>query len=165
MARPVTDFMAYNDIRAALGVSDVDLPDSTISAEPYAVTLSEELRAVSPSLLGTYEGIASLTPDLRSADEVRVFDLVRLFSVYALARAVGVALPMFALQSIGEGEASSARFSGAAYQHTLEKIESRYASTRLALRTAFSDFVAGPAPVRSYSFFLVSSPATDPVVG
>ena len=50
----ITDYTTFNDVRAALGVDDKDLPDSVLALDIYSAGLTQDLEDVDVNLPDTY---------------------------------------------------------------------------------------------------------------
>lgn len=78
----LTEFTTYDDIRAALGISDEELDDETLDLAIFETLLEEDMFAIDPDVLTYWNGLptSGLTPE-----QTRFQNLVKLFSTYAVA--------------------------------------------------------------------------------
>ena len=97
------NYTTYDDIRAALGVSDEELEDGVLGLQLYEDSLSFELSDIHPDLDALHTTLES-TPVLTSAQE-RFMAACRGFATYAVARSLTSTLPMFGPKSIEDGKA------------------------------------------------------------
>lgn len=159
----ILDYTTYRDVRAILGVDDDELEDETLALEVYSNHLDEELYDVSRELITLYEQL-DIKGD-RTAQEERVYKLVRSFSAYAVARQVGNALPMLAPKSISDGKASMSRFSSDPYKKVLENIREQYDLTRGRLLSAVDELSSLNRVSVQRTLFTRTGSAYDPVTG
>lgn len=152
-----------DEVRAALGVNSVELPDAVLDLPIYQIGLLRELAKVSPTLPASFSAIAAKVEASRTAGEAALYSATRLFSAYAAARQVGVSLGSITPKSVGDGKANVARFSDSPYKDVLERVGVMLATARAALLDALAGGVvqATPLPVS----FVASQRFYDPVKG
>lgn len=159
----LTEFTSYADVRAAVGLEDDELEDSTLALEVYSIGLREELNSISDQLITLYQD--SKGKDVRSTQEARLYDLTRLFSTYAVAKQVGATLGMIGPRTISDGKSSMSRFSGTPYKDTLEKIAEQYELYRRRLEAVIDELTASPSEPFSQALFMAVGSGYDPVTG
>lgn len=159
------DYTTYDEVRAALGVSDDELADETLELPVYSTGVEEDLYVVSRTLTETYRGIEGKEEDDRSAAEARVYRLVRSFSTYSAARQIGTALPMFSPKSLSDGKASMSRFSGEPYKDVLKGLTEQFDLVRGRLILALEDLSSSTTTPRLKSLLTNVGSAYDPVTG
>lgn len=157
------DYTTYEDIRAALGVSNDELEDSTLSLEVYEGNLTLELEDVSLALQTEYATVAALTT--RTDAQTRFYDAARLFSTYAVAKHASVTLPMFSPKDIGDGKALVSRWADSPYKTTIKEVEKMYDRLKNRLAQAFAAYQSTSTTSVVQTFMVVSSPSTNPVTG
>lgn len=165
----LTTYCEFDEVRSALGVNDLELKDSVLSLPVYEMGLLREFNKISTSLSAAFSSVVSKDLGSRTDSEKALYDSVRLFSVYAVAKQVGVSLPSFAPKDIGDGKATVSRFSGDPLEKVLERVDQFAQALREGVRQALSDF-EGAGTVESSALtpaaFCVGSPrAYDPVTG
>lgn len=163
---PLLDFTTYDDIRAALGVSDDEIEDATLSLDVYEFELIAELESVADNLIDQYGTVKALDEGMRTPVQRRFFQATRQFATYAVAKHLTVSLPLFSPKDITDGKASFSRYAANPYEKTIDAVKSKAESWRLRLKEA----LAGVQSVTATSLpllntFVVASPATDPVTG
>ena len=164
----LTTYCDFEEIRSALGVNDIELSDRVLDLPVYEMGLIRELNRLSTSLNAAFLGIASRSPANRTPDEAELHDSVRLFSVYASAKQVGVSLANFAPKDVGDGKATVSRYAGEPFENVLEGIDDYYSALRGELRTLFETFTSSGASASSTTpstFFVASKRSYDPVTG
>lgn len=161
----LTDYTTYNEIRAALGVSDDELDDATLALNVYSAGLEEDLFDVSPSMISTFTEINEKDEGDRSDKERRVLSLTRLFATYSVAKQLGTALPMFSPKSMSDGKASMSRFSGEPYKDVLKGLSEQYDLFRGRLVKALEDLSSSVGIVTDRTMIRIAVPAFDPVTG
>lgn len=164
---PLTTYCGYNEVRSALGVNHLELPDTVIALPVYEMGLTRELTKLSTSLAASFSTIASKVAGDRSDAEEALFSAVRLFSVYLVASQVGVSLPNFAPKSVDDGKTSLSRFSGEPYEAVMTRVLEARDRYRMDVREAIAGL--GSATTTAYTptpLMARASPRlTDPVTG
>jgi hypothetical protein len=164
----LTAYLQLAEVRAALGVNSVELSDTVLNLPVYEMGLIRELNKLSTSLPAAFSLIADKDPGVRTANEQALYDATKLFSVYAVAKQVGVSLATFAPKDVSDSKASLARFSGEAYKETMARVEQMYSATRDYLADAYDTYTGNDANVANttpFTTFVASGRSTDPVTG
>ena len=158
----LTTYTTYDDIRAALGVSDEDLEDSTLALTLYSDYLTQELEDVSLTLPETYATIkAKPSP---TAQETRFLKACGLFATYSVAKMLTAALPLFASKQTTDGKAAVQRFENP-YRDTIKNVLEQYSTMRNRLVAALAVIGASSATSTTRVYMSVASPSYDPVTG
>lgn len=158
----ITSYTTYDDVRAALGVSDQDLSDSTLGLTLYDDALAMELAAVSPNI-ETLFASTNAQPSHTDAEK-QLLRATRTFATYAVARELVPAMRMFAVQQVTDSKAAMSRFSDPLAQ-IAKDIEKKYQLTKDALLAALASVVGQSSPSTQRQYLYVVSPAYDPVTG
>lgn len=165
----VTDFTTFDEVRAALGVSDEEVSDITLGLPMYGNHLSMELDELSDtvgtSVTSAFKTVINLAPAARSDAQRKVYASTRLFATYAVARHLGTSLAMVGPKSISDGKAVLTRFSDSPYKSTLVKIESQYERAKASLTSAVAALASQSTSTPEIAYFGVASPSFDPVIG
>lgn len=168
----LVDFTTFDDVRAALGVSSDEIEDATLALAVYEFNLKDEMseageEAVANSdLTSDYSTVAAKSPSDRTTAEQRLYETLRLFATYVVARHLTSALPMFAPKQQTDGKASLVRFTNDPYAQTVKAVTSLYDHYRARLIIAYARFKSLGTPVLTVrSYLSVVSPAVDPVTG
>ena len=122
----LVDFTSHDEVRAVLGISDDELEDSTLSLPVYEFDLKKELREVSSDLLGTYATVSSTPPEDRSDAEEQLYEAVRLFSTYAVARHLCTGLANMSPKEMTDSKASFVRYAAGNIEAITSNVEQRY---------------------------------------
>ena len=158
----LTDYTSYADIRAALGVSDEDLEDTTLALPLYSDYLTQELEDIALTLPDTYATVkAGSTP---SAAELRFLTACQLFATFAVAKQLTAALPLFAAKQVTDGKAAVQRFDNP-YRDTVKNVAEQYDKQRTRLVAALAAIGTSGKSSVMQKYFSVVSPASDPVTG
>ena len=158
----LTAYTTYHDIRAALGVSDEELDDGTLSLQLYEDHLLADLGEISFNLAGFFATVlAKPTP---TDEETRFLSYVRLFSTYSVAKTLTTTLPLFAPRSIEDGKARVQRFDSP-YKDTIAAVGREYEKWKNRLQQAFMALGEGSTTRTQRSWLSVVSPGSDPVTG
>jgi hypothetical protein len=107
----LTDFTTYDEVRGTLGVSATELPDTVLSQAQWATMLQLDLEDVAIALPTEYLTISALSPVSRTAQQQRLYDLVRLFASYTTANTLLTSLSMFGVERLTDGRAEFQRAS------------------------------------------------------
>lgn len=165
----LTTYCEFGEVRSALGVNDIELSDVVLALPVYEMGLIRELNRLSTSLNAAFLDISLKAPAGRTTDEAELHDSVRLFSVYASARQVGVSLANFAPKDVGDGKATISRYAGEPFEKVLARIDDYYSALRGELRTLYETYSSAASPTVSSTkpstFFVASKRGYDPVTG
>ena len=162
MTAAITTYTTYADIRAALGVSSDDIEDATLALALYANNLEAELEDIALTLPATYATTAALpTP---TDNEARFLSAAKMFAVYAVAKHLSSALPLFAPKQMSDGKASATRFDNP-YRETIAAINQQYDRFKTRLETALAAIGTSSATSVALTYMSVVSPAVDEVTG
>ena len=104
------DYTSPEDIRAVLGVDDIELSDDTLALSIYEMQVRLDLEDISDSLSDDYLAAAALPSDTRSALEQKLVELTQLFSAYSVSKNLLTSLKMFGPKRITDGRAEVERF-------------------------------------------------------
>lgn len=162
----VTDVVLLDEIRATLGVDDVELPDNVLNLEMYRLNLNAEIQAVDSTLETKFGVVQAVEEANRTEMQQGLFIAVSLFSLYAVALQLTEALPIFSPKTITDGKASLTRYSDSPYKETIKAIKEKYNGRREALIAALAVYDGTSAATAvPPSYMGVSSPDFDPVTG
>lgn len=160
----LTSYTTYADIRAALGVSDDELPDDTLALDLYSTNLEFEFEDIHEDLIAEYVTVSAIAVATRTTAQSRFYSLTGLFATYAVARQLGAALPMFSPKDITDGKAATARFQSP-YKDTLKAINEQYDYAKGKLANAYASLSASTRVAATPVFMGISIPSYDPVTG
>jgi hypothetical protein len=150
-------------------VNDIELTDSILALPVYEMGLVRELNRLSTSLNAAFSTIHSLLPEARTTAEATLHDAVRLFSVYAVSKQVGVSLANFAPKDVGDGKATISRYSGEPFEKVMARVDEYYGALRADLRSAYDAYASTTSTVAALTtpskFFVSAKRVYDPVVG
>lgn len=160
MANLLTDFTAYDEIRAVLGVSDDEIEDQTLALKIYLSQLQLELSSISPDLELTYDTIKAASA--QTATERKLVTIVEVFSAYAIAKILLGSAPLFAPKRISDGRGEMERQVDP-FQILREEVNSMYYDLLKKL-TAIAGVILLPiTPVRYRAYALISPIGINPV--
>lgn len=157
----VSDFTSYDDIRAALGVSDEELSDETLSLPVYEQALLVEFDDIDLTLADTL--IAALDSETPNDAQKRFIRAGQLFATYAVAQQLTSSLPLFAPKSLGDGKANMSRFADSPYRDTVRKICAMFDKYKVHLSDALQKLNSGTYVATPRNLFAISGLDTDPV--
>lgn len=162
----LTAYCDFDEIRSALGVNDLELKDTVLALPVYEMGLVRELNKISTSLNAAFSTVRQVAPGSRTTAQADLFFAVRLFSVYASAKQVGVSLANFAPKDVGDGKATVSRYSGAPFEAVLSGIDDLYTALRVELKAAHAVYLGASATIAGQSVaFIASIRGYDPVTG
>jgi len=156
------DYTTYNDVRAALGVSEEDIPDSVLDLNLYADTLTQEFEEIDLTLESTYATTESLAAP--TAAETRFITACNLFATYSVAKQLTATMPLFAARQVTDGKAQISRFDNP-YRDVIAQVTAQYEKARTRLVAAFGAIGAVTTATVAKSYFGIVSPSVDPVTG
>ena len=115
----ITDYTSYAEIRSAIGLSSVELPDDLLAMEMYQNVLQLRLREVNlpagapgTGLLDSrFLAIVATAESSRSETEQKLYALTRLYATYVVAHEVAMSLSMRAPKQESDGKRTLVRFS------------------------------------------------------
>lgn len=163
---PLSTYVDFNEVRAALGVNATELKDQVLALPVYEIGLVRELRKVSPTLAASFSLIAAKPPATRTPEESDLFGAVRIFSVYAVAKQVGVSLPTMIPKDVTDGKASLSRFSAEVVRDTLAAVGAALSLARSNLQATLAEASGGAATSAQPPVVFSAVPrATDVVTG
>ncbi len=155
------DYTTYDQIRAALGVDDEDLPDSVVSLPLYESILTQEFEDIDLDIETTYATTEALeTP---TAQETRFLTACDLFATYAVAKHLSAALPLFAAHQVTDGKAQINRFTDP-YKDVVAQVLSQYERAKSRLIAALSA-IGTTNTSTAKAYFAIIPPSVDPVTG
>lgn len=165
----LTTYCEFDEVRSALGVNDLELKDSVLALPVYEMGLVRELNKVSTSLTAAFSAVSAKSVGSRTEAEGGLYDAVHVFSVYAVARQVGVSLSVFAPKDVGDGKATISRFSGEPFKVTMDGVNEYYQIAKDAVRQALEAYNGSnntiAASLTPATLFKASGRSYDPVEG
>jgi hypothetical protein len=149
---PITTYTTYGDVRAALGVSEMELTDTELELAMYENALELAMDEVTlDSGLTLQAAFAAATPTSR------IKRLTQLYATYAVAEVAANALSMLAPKTISDSKTSLSRFSSeATFKSVITSISRLKASYKQMLEET---------TVASQTLLTVVKPAIDKVTG
>jgi len=161
----ITTYTTYDEVRAALGVSTDEIEDATLELGVYGMGLDMDLMEVNAGVPAAFATVRSIaTPD-RTPVQQALFQTVKLFATYAVAKQLASGLAMFAPKDISDGKATVSRFADSPYRDTVSHIGQQYGLNRDRLKLAYATLTGGASDATSQSMLRISSPLLDPVTG
>ena len=109
MANALTAFTSYDEIRAVLGVSDEELENVTLALPLYLRQLQLQLAGVSSGLESLYDTISAMPETGRTPQQARLYNVMQVFSAYAISKILLTSLSLFAPKRITDGRAEFER--------------------------------------------------------
>lgn len=106
----VNTYTTYNEVRAALGVAELELGDELLALPNYETQLQLDLEDISANVMPTYTAVAAIAEGSRTADQRSFFAICRLFSTYSVAQQLIATHKMFGLKRTTDGKAEGERF-------------------------------------------------------
>lgn len=161
----LTDYTTYDEVRAALGVSDDEIEDATLALEMYSDSLILELEDIDLGVTGLFATVKALSEASRTDSQSRFFRYTRLFSTYAVGRQLASSLPLFGPKDQTADKTTVSRFADSPFRDVIKEVRAEYERYRKGLVTAYAAAMSSTATITDFNFFQVSSPSTDPVTG
>lgn len=160
----ILTYTSYEDVRAALGVSDEELDDGTLSLQLYANNLLLEMRTASVTLKSKIDEVSAIDEASRTDEQSTFMTAAHLFSTYAVAKHLCSTLPLFAPQEVGDGKASIARFSNP-YKEVLKAVPNLFGTYKDMVLEALADLSVSSTTKSTPTFLAVAGLAVDRVTG
>lgn len=171
----LTYVASYDEVRALLGVSDDELPDSTLALRVFYRSLEEGFNEVDETvseatgtLLAQFKTVSAIAHAARTAVQQRFFDNVQSYSSYHVASDLADSLPQFSPKTISDGKAMVQRHSDSPYKLTIDGVRLGKARALARLKRAYAVQLGDTAPssvASPVSVLLISNPDNDPVTG
>ena len=164
---PLTSYTSYDEVRAALGVTDEELEDVTLALPLYEDVLEVELEDINIGLASQFAVVVAKDPLTLTALESKFLQSVRLFSTYAVAKHLTTSLPLFSPEEITDSKASLKRSgSETPYARVTDSVVQQYNRFRKRLAEAYGAVVSSAsATYTPKRYFAVVSPSSDPLTG
>ena len=161
---PLTTYTTYDEVRAALGVSKTELPDTVVSLTQWDTLTVIGLEDVNLGIPAFYAIVSAIASNARSTAEQRFYDLTRLYACYNLAQTLLVSLPMFSVKRLTDGRAEFDRQSDI-YADVRDGVRGMQSMLRLKLSASFVILSPGAILFNSGNFDRTVSTglAIDPV--
>lgn len=165
----LTEFTSYDEIRAAIGVAQEEIPDVVLALPNYEYVLDfdlDEMGTFSPTMIEEYRIVQALsTSPAPTVDEARFVSILKVYAAYVIARHLLNTLPMFAPQIIKDSKTELQRQDP--YEATRAGVESFYLLMRARLLAAYGILfpLATITPVANVPALLAVGLASDPVLG
>lgn len=161
----IADYTSATSIRALLGVSLKELPDSIILDTFFWLALQAELHRICATISVDYHAAIELADT--DDDAGRFSGAVSLFATYAVARSCMIAMPQFAPRSVTDGKAGFIRHTSTSFDQAMARFDVEYARARAALLAAYATYLPNALLTAKVtrSFVEVSTLASDPVTG
>jgi hypothetical protein len=161
----INDYTTFADIRAVIGVNDIELPNAVLELDVYSLNLTAEIEDVDITIPAKFVEVGNVIETTRSAAQRRFYDSCRTFATYAVAKQLSSSLPMFGPKDVSDSKTSITRFSDSPYKETAKKIESAYDLNKSRLVKAFGDVISETRSLPTRTMLVISSPTTDRVTG
>jgi len=161
----LVEFTAYDDIRAALGVSIEELEDATLSLPLYDLSLTAELEEVGLDLVTAFRALPD-DPGTFTDIQRRFDSALRLFATYAVASHLTVSLPLFSPKEITDGKAGLTRYAQDPYKATISAVNAMFDRQRQRLVDSYATLQTLSTASRTFPrMFSNVVSSTDPVTG
>jgi len=138
----LTDYTTSDDVRATLGVSRTELPNTSIETSNNELIVVLALEDVSTDIPTEFATVSALPSGSRTTAQQRFYDLVKLFSAYALSKSLLTSLPMFGVQRLTDGKAEFQRQADT-FNDLKDGIDSALNALRYRLGAAYQTLFPG----------------------
>jgi len=161
----INTYASYDEIRAALGVSSLELKDDQLSLDIYGDFLYQELASVSGiltpdtisrNLAGQYTYLASLA--VLTDNQTLLMSYIRSLAIYTVAANVVDSISLLVPKTISDGKALLTRFSS---ERTFESVREDINSRKYDLKRKIKDLLG--VTVTEKVFVGVVAPLIDVV--
>ena len=160
----ILDYTTYNDIRAALGVAEEELPDAILALDIYNVALQADLRAIAPALPSDFIAVKAITSP--TPVQQIFLDMTRMVAIYVTAEHLSSSVALFSPKTITDGKTTVDRFASDPWRQVIQRVQMESGKWKGLLTLAYADYQAGAAPQEVTRFFGGGvSPGYDPITG
>lgn len=156
----ISDFTSPEEIRAALGVDEVDIDDATILLPLYEKLLIIDLEDINIDLPATYASTMAL--DNPTAAESRLLSTAQVFATFSVAKTLAGSLPMFSLKQESDGKAQAQRFDNP-YREAIKAVGNEYERARNKLMQALAALGSSSSTTTPRVYFSTVGLGTDPI--
>lgn len=159
-------FTTTAEVRALLGLSDVELPYEVLNLEVYEHGLTLQLNKVSAGLPALFLSLVDPAAQPLTPAQTGLVKAVRYLSALTSALQVGASLGLVAPKRMTDDKSGFERFSDSPYRDVLDRLSSLHAAAVDAVRAALEALTgdAQPAP-RFVTQFVAVKRGYDPVTG
>lgn len=161
---PTINLVTTDSVRAVLGVSAKELPDTVLANSIYSVRLKEAILDLHPQMLADFNTVSGL--DSPTSDQQRFLDLMETYAAYNVAQQCLISLPMFSPMTIQDEKAALIRNANA-YAQLKADVGDVLTIIRVKLQTvyvAINPSALAPTPIDRV-FMVGVSLGSDPVTG
>lgn len=160
----LSDYTTPAEIRAALGVSATELSDPVLSQTQWGVLAVTDMEDVGLGIPALYITVSALLSGVRTAQQQRFYDLVRLFATYSCAKTLLASLPMFSVSRLSDGRAEFERQSDI-FDDVRDGVDATYSAIRQRLSAIYVGLVPGAQiyGAKTFSYTVSTGLLVDPV--
>lgn len=159
--------LSFEDVRAVLGLSDEELPDSRLALPVFSTSVAEAVESVHPELETIYDSLKlkqETDPTTLTRTERKIVNLTEVYATYRMAKLLLVGMRAGTMKRITDGKAEVERFQ-VDIESLLEEIDAMLADLLARLLSALEDYgltVEVPAPTYLLG---TATLGVDPVTG
>ncbi len=159
----LTQYTTFDEVRAVLGVSDEELEDEVLVQPFYERQLILDIEDVDTGIPDAFDTVSAIPYASRTKVQKRFYDVVQLFSAYALGRTLLTSLPYFAELRMQDGRSEKQRVKDP-FAFTRDGVNAGFTAARQSLLAAYAATTGGTATARVTRTLLSGvGLATDPV--
>ena len=159
----LTQYTTFDEVRAVLGVSDEELEDEVLIQPFYERQLILDIEDVDAGIPDAFDTVSAIQYASRTKVQKRFFDLVQLFSAYAIGRTLLTSMPYFAELRVQDGRSEKERVKDP-FAFPRDGVQAGFTAARQSLLAAYAGLTGTPATTRVTRTLLSSvGLATDPV--
>lgn len=161
----ILTYTSYAEVRATLGMNEIEITDEMLALDMYASSLSLDLDDASLQIQDKFEEVSAIIVTDRTKDEQRFINSTHLFSTYSVAKQLCTSLPMAGPKSISDSKTEVSRFSDSPYKETIKSIKSGFETYKQRAVSALEALSSGTSTLTRRKVMVVSLPSSDPVTG
>jgi len=159
----LTQYTTFDEVRAVLGVSDEELEDEVLVQPFYERQLIIDIEDVDAGIPDAFDTVSAIPYASRTKVQKRFYDLVQLFSAYAIGRTLLMSMPYFAELRVQDGRSEKQRVKDP-FEFTRDGVQAGFVAARQSLLAAYAAATGGSVTTRVTRTLLTSTGlATDPV--
>lgn len=159
----LTEYTTYDDIRAALGVSEEELSDETLGLDLHLTLLEEAVLDANAALPAAWDALPD-DADTWTADEKLFAARFKLFATYSVAYSLLDSAELFGFLKVADGRASTERVPKS-YENLRTNVTAMFVRVKAKLLAALLlvDPLATVTTAAAMSYVSAVPGGTDPV--
>jgi len=161
----LSDYTTPQEIRAVLGVSSTELTDETLALSMYGTLATLGLEDIHKNLPTEFSTVSALP--VKTSQQQRFVDLVKLYVPYKIAKELLTSLPLFAVKQLSDGRAEFQRQADV-FNDLRDGVDAALNSLKFRLSATYASMypaVIVNTPTATFSSVRAAGLAVNPITG